>query len=226
MAMQMLFMHWRTVRFGMIPFVIAAFAVPLVLVQGMTASASTLGAVSASSAFSSQEAGLLFFPALAAAIGCVLALSAWNWDHKLGHVYALSLPVSRARYALMKFGAGAVLGLIPAAALFAGSLTALMSVNMPEGMHAYPVQLTGHFLFAELVLYALLFSMAAGTVRTTTIIASLVFGVPLLTAIGIKYLAPVFPPLGLVDFGYWLADALESFGPFRIFLGNWMLIDV
>jgi hypothetical protein len=225
MALQMLWMHWRTVRFGLIPFIVAAFALPLLLVQGLGPRLSAQ-VDPASVLFYTQEIWVAFFPILATAVGLVLGLSAWNWDHKLGHVYALSLPVARSRYSLMKYGAGAVLAIIPAAALLVGSVVALSAVKIPAGLQAYPLPLTGHFLFASLLVYTLVFSLASGTVRTTVIAMSMVVGVPLVATILANFMSTVNPAFGSFDLGYWLTRSLEDFGPFRILMGNWSLIDV
>src|SRR5438876_11948662 len=45
---------------------------------------------------------------VAAGLGLLVALAAWAHDHRGRHTYALSLPVSRSRYTLMRFGAGAI----------------------------------------------------------------------------------------------------------------------
>jgi hypothetical protein len=226
MAMQMLFMHWKAIRFGMIPFVIAAFAIPLLLLQELGGPLEYSYAQTASLALYAQQNWVAFLPVLAGSVGVVLGLSAWHWDHKLNHIYSLSLPVSRARYALMKFGAGVIIALVPTTALLAGSFVAVNAYPIPTGLQGYPIQLAGHFLFATLVIYSLIFSMASGTVRTTVILGCLLVGVPIVSSIGLQYLAAVDPSFRSFDLGYWLQRSLDDFGPFRILMGNWKLIDV
>ena len=117
----MLYLHWKQVRWGLLPFAFAAYALPLLAVQGLGTApgmeATTLEAYRIVGGF---QVWLPVFPLLAAAVGMTLALSAWNWDHQLKHVYALSLPISRWRYAALKMGAGATLALVPTAALWFG----------------------------------------------------------------------------------------------------------
>jgi len=72
---------------------------------------------------------LPFYPMLALAIGITLALSSWNWDHQLKHVYALSLPVTRLEYSLLKMGAGAALAMLPVIGLWIGAHVASMSLE-------------------------------------------------------------------------------------------------
>jgi hypothetical protein len=224
MARQLLFLHWKTVRWALVPFMVASFALPLLSVQGMGGNPFEPNMVR--TLLGDTADWLLFFPMLASAIGLVLGMSAWHWDHRHNHVYALSLPISRARYVTLKFGAGAVLTLLPVAALLAGSLIATVAVNIPEGLRAYPLQLSGRFLFAVLTLYAILFAASAGTVRTTAIVLAVVFGVPLLTLLSMSYLGEAFPALQAIDVGRWVLIAIEDLGPFRILIGNWALIDV
>jgi hypothetical protein len=226
MPIQMLLLHWRTVRLPLIPFVLAAFALPLLLIQGMGLVLDYTNQPSPHVLLAQQAEWGLFFPALAGATGLVLGLSAWSWDHKHGHVYALAMPIGRARYALLKFGAGVVLALIPAAALLLGSFVALQTIDVPRGMSGYPVELALHFLFATLVLYAICFSMAAGTIRTTVVVSILMVALPLIATLAVQLIAIYRPELITFDLRFWLTRALEELGPFRILLGNWMLVDV
>ena len=118
MYQPMLFVHWKQARLLLIPFVMAAFGLPLLQVQGLGpgpgGEAVTLSAVAI---VSSYQIWLPVFPLFAAAVGAMLALTAWNWDHQHQHVYALSLPLARWEYAMLKMGAGVVLLLIPVALL-------------------------------------------------------------------------------------------------------------
>ena len=227
MAMQMLYVHLRAAGPALVLFALLAFGLPLFVVQGSGSSMYADGAlISLGLRLRLLEASLPLFPALAVAVGATLALSAWSWDHKGNHVYALSLPVSRARYALLKFGAGAALALVPAASLLLGGVVAAAAVDLPAGLRAYPVQLAGHFLFAVLVLYALFFALASGTTRTAVAVLSLVIGVPLVASVGVELLGGVYPFLQSVDVGGAVETVLFDFGPLRILTGNWMLIDV
>jgi hypothetical protein len=220
MTKQMLYVHWKAVRLGLLPFVLAAFGLPLVVANGLANSGPAIPTVSTSVALSGVEEWMPLFPILAASIGCLLALSAWNWDHKANHAYALSLPISRQRYAMMKFGAGCALAAIPVFALLLGSGVAMLAVDVPASLNVYPLQLAARFFFGITIVYAILFSLASGTIRTTVIVLSIFIGVPMLLSTG------VFRPL-LSDLpvSYWISQALRH-GPFRVLFGNWMLFDV
>jgi hypothetical protein len=211
----MLFIHWKQARLPLLPFVVGAFGLPLLSIQG-------LGSVVDPGSFSYAMSAVTFlalplYPILAFLIGAGLALTAWNWDHQLNHVYALSLPLARWEYAMLKMGAGIALALVPTFALWTGAHVASLSVTLPEGLHAYPNQLTLRFFFAVLLSYALVFALAAGTVKTSLWVVSaavltLVVGVSALESMGLA---------DVVLQRLWMAG-----GPFEVFTGNWTLIDV
>jgi len=227
MYQPMIYLHWRQVRVALIPFVVAAFGLPLVLVQGMGGYDPQSSGVAAYQYLINAQVWIPLFPLLAAATGMTLALSSWNWDHQLNHVYALSLPLPRWRYATLKMGAGLVLGLVPAASFWIGVHLAAASVSLPEGLQAYPNALAVRFTLAVLVSYAFVFALASGTVRTTVVLLT---GFLVLLLVGgsvMDLLATRF--VALQD-----TNALEVFmevltsrhGPLEVFTGSWMLFDV
>lgn len=224
----LLFLHWRQSRIALIPFTVAAFALPLLSVQGLglPAGSGHLPLV-AYRTMGLLELWLPLYPILAAATGATLALTAWTWDHQLGHVHALSLPVARWQYVLRKMGAGVVLILVPTVALLVGGLLAAASVSLPEGLHAYPVQLALRFLLATLVAYAILFAMAAGTVRTTMIVVTAAIVLLFLAGTLSEPLGQLFPALDNPNLAEWIVESLVNApGPFEVFTGTWSLIDV
>jgi hypothetical protein len=166
------------------------------------------------------------FPMLAAVSGAAIALAVWNWDHRTNHIYALSLPLERWRYAMLKLSAGAVMLAIPVAGVFVGALLAVLFTPIPPGAHAYPIAFGMRFLLASLIIYTVTFAFAAGTMRTTlrifvAVFLIFVFGSLLTGAVGDAFNVHIPSPLEL------LVDALTSWpGPFSVFGGSWMLIDV
>ena len=96
MFRQILFVNWKAARFGMIPFLLAAFALPLLTVQQARVKEALPETASVRGAELLHLVSLWtpLYPALALAIGAVLALMVWNWDHRGQHVYPLSLPLS------------------------------------------------------------------------------------------------------------------------------------
>jgi hypothetical protein len=224
----MLYVHWKQIRVGLIPFIVASFALPILMVQGLGVtpgeSSATMEAYRMVNEF---QVFLPAFPVLAAAIGGTLALSAWNWDHQQKHVWALSLPLARWEYAMLKMGAGAVLAMLPVTALWLGAHIAAASIELPTGLNAYPNQLALRFALATLISYSVLFAMAAGTIKTTVWIVSGVIAFTFLGAMANDFLAVYFEYFARVhvvaEFYEWLA---RTPGPFEVFAGNWALIDV
>ncbi|MBT8403800.1 MAG: hypothetical protein KJP18_08090, partial [Gemmatimonadetes bacterium] len=102
MTRQLLSLHWKAARWGLLPWVVAAFGVPFLIVGRMRADAT----LQSSDVWLQMATISPLFPLMAVAAGATVALSAWSWDHRHGHVYALALPVSRWRYAASKFAGG------------------------------------------------------------------------------------------------------------------------
>lgn len=225
MLRSMIFIHWKQANLALLPFVVAAFGLPLLSVQG-------LGDGFADpwrnyQALAAAQLWLPLYPILAAAVGVTLALTAWNWDHQLGHQHALSLPMPRWRYALLKLGAGVALALVPTLAFWVSAHLAASSVTLPEGLRTYPDALAFRFLLAVLVSYAALFAAAAGTVRTTLIVVTALLGLLFVAGMASDLLIPFFPSLTGSNLTTWILQGMvERPGPFAVFTGNWSLIDV
>src|SRR5512135_2664379 len=127
MYRQVLHALWTALRLPVVLLAVLAFAVPLLTVTyGGNLESAPAGRV-AQWLFAAQQIGVLI-PGLALLVGLLLGMGAWMHDHAGKHVYALSLPVSRERYVVLRFAAGATLLLIPVAAIGLGALIAVLSV--------------------------------------------------------------------------------------------------
>jgi hypothetical protein len=228
MVRSMLFLHWRQIRAVLALFAVAAFALPLIAVQGLGVPAGSESAtLEAYRLVGASQLWLALFPSLALAIGATLGLSSWNWDHQLGHVYALSLPLSRWEYVVNKLAAGALLALVPVAGMWIGAHVAAASISLPAGLNAYPNELAIRFFFAIIVSYALLFAMAAGTIRTTLWITGTALTLLVLGLVANDVLVSSFPVLERVNVVEAVMDwMVGAGGPFEVFTGSWALIDV
>ena len=220
MFRQILFVHWKTARYFLLPVAVATFGLPLMAVNGVETSSAYL-------LVSELQVWTPFFPALAVALGVVVALTAWSWDHKVDHVYALTLPIPRWEYVLLKMGAGLVL-LLPAVATFwVGSVAASLAVDVPQGLHTYPHLLGIRFLLAAALAYGLLFALAAGTIRTTVLFLVGVVGLTVMVSLTTAALQGPVPAMEAFDWSAWINERLTTWpGPFQVFTGNWMLVDV
>lgn len=194
--------------------VLIGFALPLVSLR------TAVGAESLSSFISTMAAWGVGYAITAGALGLMTAIVAWGFDHRLRHVYALSLPIARWRYVLLRFAAGLVMLSIPVAALLAAAEIVAHSSLVPTGLHAYPVALTLRFAFALLVAYALFFAVSAATPRTAGYI---------LGTIGLVIVAHVVvgSATSRVDVvGTVLNLVFATPGLLAVFGGRWTLIDV
>ena len=226
MYRQMLRLNWKTARWPLMPVILLAFGAPLFVLRiadvirpaGVPIPPATMIHLHAEWAF--------VFPFLALITGVMIALTAWSWDHQGRHVYALSLPVSRGRYSLIKFAAGGTLLLLPLAALAIGVFVGLASITIPEGLHAYPFSFLARFALASAVVYAATFTAASTTVRTTMIVLALFVVVVIFGSIFVSFLQEALNDYSIVSPISMLHTALTRWpGPFNVFGGNWLILD-
>ncbi|MGE5144018.1 MAG: hypothetical protein ACM3OA_11315 [Acidobacteriota bacterium] len=213
-----LYGQWKWSRIVVVLGTIAGFALPILSVQGATSDPTS--ALKPGELLTIVQAWGVLYPILAATIGLLVAIATWAPDHRGRHVLALSLPLPRWRYVLLRFTAGLVL-LAPAMlGVCAGALLASATATLPPGLEAYPVALAIRFAIAAAVAYAVFFAVSAGTTRTAGVILGIIGAVIvvqiLASAAGIQI--DLTSPLQAV--------ILNWPGPLAIFTGRWMLIDV
>lgn len=226
MLREMLSLHWKASRWVLLPFLLLTFGLPLLVLRLIDQVAAADAAFGAQGSIYVMEMWAPFFPILAAIVGFAVALTGWAWDHRVGHVYALALPVSRARYATQKFLGGLVVLLVPVLALLAGIVLGRMLTTLPDGVQAYPLTFTARFLLASALTYALGFALAAGTMRTVIWLLAGAFLVVVFGTLLVEFLegalgTSLWTPLELI-----FAALVDWPGPFHVFGGSWMLIDV
>jgi hypothetical protein len=216
MFRMILLSQWKWSRLVVVPGIVAAFALPILSLQaaGGTQPANArelLGAI---------EWWGVWYKLLASGLGLLVAIAAWSGDNRGRHVYALALPVPRWRYVLYRFGAGLVLLTPVVIALTIGSLSATLLAALPNGLHGYPFALASRFALALLLAYALFFAISSGTIRTATVILVILW-----TLGGVQVAAVALDVnLPIMD---WLMNGLLAWqGPFALFGGRWMLVDV
>ena len=230
MGIQMLKLHWKAAKWPMLPVLIAAFGLPMMAGRRAWGAEYTVDSLQAQSAWSVVTDAAAYgvtFPILAAIAGSILGLTAWTWDHKYNHVYALSLPISRWKYAVMKFGGGVILIGATTATFGAGAGLSAALANLPTGLQTYAGALSAHFFVATLSAYALLFALASGTIRTATIVIGSVVAFAAFGDGIFALLGNLWAPLGQVNIAQ-LAYLLliDNGGPLSVFASNWMLFDV
>ncbi|HEY3221965.1 MAG TPA: hypothetical protein VGJ80_14640 [Gemmatimonadales bacterium] len=213
-----LYSQWKWSRLIVVLGTVAAFAIPLLSLQG--APRADRGALQAQELLRSVQSWGTLYPLLATALGLLMAIAAWAPDHRGRHIHALTLPLERWRYVLLRFGAGFVFLTAPIAAVLIGSSLAVLTATLPPGLQAYPIGLAVRFALAVFVAYAVFFAVSAGTART----AGIILGV-----IAALILVQVVANMASVDLN--LTGLLQTAlvvgpGPLAVFTGRWMLVDV
>jgi hypothetical protein len=214
----LLYSQWKWSRLVITLGTIAAFALPIVSVQGFARDAAS--PMRSGEMLSAMQSWGVLYPVLAAALGLLVAMATWAPDHRGRHVHALSLPLPRWRYVLLRCAAGLVLLAPPVLALLAGAVLATRFAAVPPGLEGYPVALAIRFALATVVAFTVFFAISAGTTRTAAVILATLGGV-----IAIQVIA------GAANVQIDLLTPLQSAflnwpGPLAVFTGRWMLIDV
>jgi hypothetical protein len=213
-----LFSQWKWSRLIVVLGTIAAFALPIISLQG--AAPAGRNALEAQELLRAVRSWGTLYPVLAGALGLLVAIATWAPDHRGRHVHALSLPVPRWRYVLLRFGSGVTVLAAPIAAAFVGALLATWTATLPSGLQGYPMALGLRFALAVLLAYAVFFAVSAGTARTAGII---------LACVGALIVVQIVAAVANVDLDL-LATVhgvvLSWPGPLAVFTGRWMLVDV
>ncbi len=209
--------QWKWSVWAVIVATIAGFALPVLTVQD--AGLIDPDAVDVVNMMARVEIIGTFYPILALGAGVAMALLIWAPDHRGNHVYALSLPLPRWHYTLLRLAAGAVLLVPVVVMLWVGALVATAASTIPVGLHAYPTAIAIRFAFALLLGYAFFFALASGTIRTTAIVVGIV---PVAIIVLSQLITLVGGP-NVLDLAFRVADLP---GPFRLLFEPWLLINV
>jgi len=213
-----LYSQWKWSRLIVVLGTVAGFALPIVSLQG--AARADRSPLAAQELLRAVQSWGTLYPVLAAALGLLVAIATWAPDHRGRHIHALSLPLPRWRYVLLRFGSGVVVLAGPMLAVLAGAFLATAVATLPPGLQGYPMALAERFALAVLVAYAVFFAISAGTARTAGII---------LGAIATLIVVQIVASVANVELDLWGKVAIVVLnwpGPLAVFTGRWMLVDV
>ncbi len=216
--MAILRVQWARSRTVVTVFALACFGLPLFII-GQRFTNAYDGYLAVGYILSTADGVGRAFPLLALALGVITGVMAWADDQRMGHVYALSLPVARERYVLMRFAASGLTLLIPSAAALAGNLLAVGVVVLPEGLHAYPVTLAARFTLALAACFGVFFALAGATKRAARVVALLLVGL----VVGDLALLMFDANFSLT--GSLLEGATRWPSPFELLTGSWALFN-
>jgi hypothetical protein len=218
MFRQILASQWRWSALAVVLLAIAAFGIPVWVVQRAGLIHPTEWDVVQMLA-QIREIGVLF-PLLALIAGATMAGTAWAADQRGQHVYALSLPVPRWYYALLRFAAGLLLLIPIALCVWIGAIVAVKAASIPEGLTSYVAPMTLRFILSMLVTYALLFAVVAAPKRVQQIVLA-----AFVLLIGLQVIA-VLAGIKADILGNTIGRLFEWPRPVQVIAGPWMLIDL
>jgi len=213
-----LYSQWKWSRLIVLLGTIAGFALPIISLQW--AAAADRNPLAAQELLRAVQSWGTLYPVLATTLGLLVAIATWAPDHRGRHIHALSLPLPRWRYVLLRFAAGVTVLAGPIVAVLLGAVLATALATIPPGLQGYPLALALRFALALLVAYAVFFAVSAGTTRTAGIILGVIAAV-----IVVQIVAGV----ANVELDLWGKLALVILnwpGPLAVFTGRWMLVDV
>ena len=212
MLRQILYVQWRWNRDVLAFFVVAAFALPLMFLR------LTMPDMDLMMAGRIVGTATLVFALLA---GGIIAANGYAMDERGGHVYALSLPVTRARLLGLRTITAFALLCLPAVAVWIGGLIAVSQIDIPAMLQSYAGSLAIRALLAAWLAHATVFALRYAAGRR----AKQVFGALAAAAMILGVINAFFPSTRVLLSN--LAEFLTTHpGPFAIVFGRWTLIDV
>lgn len=215
-----LYTQWKWTRPAILLAVLVAGYIPVAALRAMPYKSADTYYIPA--LYHDITAASTYYQWLALFIAVIVAISAWQADGQRQHVYALSLPLPRWRFVLLRFAAGtALLGVVAAAVGLFGGVAAAIA-PLPPMLHAYPFGLAVRFWLGSLIPFGLIFALLVSNPRRVRLVVA---GVATIVVVDMA-LATIGVIEKPVVFGT-LVDAIYSGrGPLAAFLSKWMLVDV
>ena len=218
MFAQTLFVQWKWNRDFLACFTIIGFIVPilfLAIALPHIAVASARELVTAGGIIGVTVAGV------AVIAGLTIAWQGYGVDDRIGHIYALSLPVTRLRALTMRAATAGVLLVVPAVGVWIGALLATAHATLPPTLQGYAGSLALKAMLASWLAHCSMFALryAAGR-RAKAVMGTLAAGAILLSLLAVIWPATREPIARVGDY------LISAPGPFGVVFGRWTLIDV
>jgi hypothetical protein len=215
---QTLYVQWKWNRDLLAFYTFVAFTAPLIILWV------ALPHLGLSSARELVRVGGVVGVTIAVISVCAGMTVAWQGycvDERIGHIYVLSLPLTRTRALAMRAGAALALLAVPALGVWVGSVLAATQVALPPSLHSYAGALAGRALLAAWLAHACMFALrySAGR-RARAVLFILVIGIG---SLGFATEAVPGARSTIVRAAEFL---ISNPGPFGVFFGRWSLIDV
>ena len=215
-----LYSQWKWTRPVILLAVLVAGYIPVEALRAMPYK--TSGTYHIPSLYYGLVGASTYYQWLALAVAVVVAIASWQADAHRQHVYALSLPVPRWQFVLLRFGAGAtLLGVVAVAVGLFGGVAAAIA-PLPPMLHAYPVGLAIRFWLGALVPFGIIFALLVSNPKRVRIVV-VAFATIVAVDMALAAMGTTEKPLIL---GTILDAVYADRGPLAAFLSKWMLVDV
>jgi hypothetical protein len=215
---QTLFVQWKWSRDFLAFFTAIAFAAPLLIAWialphlGFT---SPRELVNVGGAIGATVGGI------AAISGVAIAWLGYGVDETVGHIYALSLPITRLRALWYRAATASALLVIPAVGVWVGATVAAGQMSLPSTLESYSGSLAIRALLASWLAHACMFALRHSAGRRAKAVLAILAVVATVVPL-IAVFAPSSREL-IVRVGDFITS---NPGPFGVFFGRWTLIDV
>jgi len=156
MFAQTLYVQWKWNRDFLAFYTAVGFAAPLVI---LWIALPHLGLTSARELVSVGNAVGMTTAVIASVAGLTVAWQGYGIDDRVGHIYALSLPITRRRALAMRAGAAALVLALPALGVWVGAMMAAGQVVLPATLHSYAGSLASRALLAAWLAHACMFAL-------------------------------------------------------------------
>jgi len=218
MFAQTLYVQWKWNRDFLAFYTVAGFAAPLII---LWIALTYLGLTTARELVLVGGVVGVTTAAIAVIAGLTVAWQGYGVDDRVGHIYALSLPVTRTRALALRAATAAVILLLPALGVWIGSMLAATQVTLPPMLRSYAGALAIRALLAAWLAHTCMFALryAAGR-RAKVVLATLVV---MIGTLGFATEAVPAAREAILNVGNFL---ISSPGPFGVVFGRWTLIDV
>lgn len=215
---QSLYVQWKWNRDFLAFYTAAAFTAPLLILWIALAH---LGLSSGRELVTLGGAIGATIAVIAVLAGLTVAWHGYGVDERVGHIYALSLPITRGRTLAIRAGTAAIMLVLPALGVWAGAMLAASQVELPASLHSYAGSLAGKALLASWLAHGCMFALRYSARRR----AKVVLGILMVGVSALAVTATIAPNARgpITRAGDFL---ISNPGPFGVLFGRWTLIDV
>src|SRR4030095_1554332 len=167
MFSQTLYVQWKWNRDFLALYTFLAFAAPLLL---LWIALPHLGLSSARELVRVGEVVGVSVAVISVVAGITVAWQGYSVDEHVGHIYALSLPITRTRALAVRATTAACILTLPAVGVWIGAMLAAGQVALPPTLHTYTGSLAARALLASWLAHACTFALRYSAGRRTTIV--------------------------------------------------------